>query len=92
MVLWPSGAHIRGKEGVMARVIDPVCGMEIDSEQTAIQSKFEGQTYFFCSTACAREFDQHPREILGRQPPYTTKGSFTAPKFGSAGSGGLENE
>jgi hypothetical protein len=28
-----------------------------------------------------------------RNPPYTTTGKFfTAPKFGSAGSGGLENE
>ena len=25
-------------------------------------------------------------------PPYTTKGKVTAPKFGSAGSGGLEYE
>jgi hypothetical protein len=27
-----------------------------------------------------------------RNPPYTTTGPITAPKFGSAGSGGLENE
>jgi YHS domain-containing protein len=77
----------------MARVIDPVCGMEIESDKTAVQSTFEGQTYFFCSTTCAREFDHNPREILERHDPaHTTKGKFTAPKFGSAGSGGLEYE
>jgi YHS domain-containing protein len=77
----------------MAKVIDPVCGMEIDTKQTAIQSKFEGHTYFFCSTICAREFEKHPREVLERhEPPFTTKGIFTAPKFGSAGSGGAEYE
>ncbi|HEY9448886.1 MAG TPA: hypothetical protein VIQ60_04000 [Gemmatimonadaceae bacterium] len=27
-----------------------------------------------------------------RNPPYTTTGPITVPKFGSAGSGGLENE
>ena len=27
-----------------------------------------------------------------QNPPYTTKGPITVPKFGSAGSGGLENE
>ena len=59
----------------MARVIDPVCGMEIDSERTAIQGKFGGQTYFFCSTTCAREFDKHPREILGHRPGLTKEGS-----------------
>jgi P-type Cu+ transporter len=75
----------------MARVTDPVCGMEIDSDKTAVQSKFEGQTYFFCSTTCAREFEEDPRGVLERhEPPFTTKGSFTAPKFGSAGSGGAE--
>ena len=30
--------------------------------------------------------------LHGGNPPYTTRGIFTAPKFGSAGSGGLENE
>ena len=27
-----------------------------------------------------------------RNPPYTTRGPITSPKFGAAGSGGLENE
>ena len=30
--------------------------------------------------------------LHGGNPPRTTRGKFTAPKFGSAGSGGLENE
>jgi YHS domain-containing protein len=51
----------------MASVTDPVCGLEINSDKTAIQSKFDGRTYFFCSTTCAREFDAHPREILERR-------------------------
>jgi len=77
----------------MPRVIDPVCGTEIESDKTAVQSKFEGQTYFFCSTTCAREFDKNPRKTLERhEAPHTTKGKFTAPKFGSAASGGLEFE
>jgi Cu+-exporting ATPase len=76
----------------MTMVTDPVCGMQVDPEKTAVQSKFEDRTYFFCSTTCAREFDAHPREVLEKhEPPYTTKG-FTAPKFGSAGSGGAEYE
>jgi hypothetical protein len=31
-------------------------------------------------------------EKLRPNPPYTTKHGITAPKFGSAGSGGAENE
>jgi hypothetical protein len=30
--------------------------------------------------------------LYGGNPPHTTKGKFTAPKFGSAGSGGAEFE
>lgn len=60
----------------MAMAIDPVCGIRIDPEKTAVQSTFEGRTYFFCSTTCAREFDKNPREVLEHhEPPDTTKGS-----------------
>jgi hypothetical protein len=34
---------------------------------------------------------QRPRKFRA-SPPYTTKHGITAPKFGSAGSGGAENE
>jgi hypothetical protein len=33
-----------------------------------------------------------PEDPLHPNPPYTTKHGITAPKFGSAGSGGAENE
>jgi YHS domain-containing protein len=81
----------------MAKVIDPVCGMKIDSDRTATQVRYEGETYFFCSLACAREFNNNPARYAGvssvekNEPPFTTKG-ITVPKFGSAGSGGAEYE
>jgi hypothetical protein len=42
-----------------------------------------------------KEADEKARreeDKLHPNPPYTTKHGFTAPKFGSAGSGGAENE
>ena len=63
----------------MAKVKDPVCGMMIDTQTAAAQSTYAGQEYYFCSTACKREFDEKPAK-------------FTAPKFGSATSGGGEYE
>lgn len=77
----------------MAQVNDPVCGMMVDRETADATAAFDGTTYYFCSTACAQEFNMHPREILEQhEPPHTTKGGITAPKFGSAGSGGAEYE
>ena len=44
----------------MQSVIDPVCGMVVDPETAAGQSKFEGRDYYFCSVACKTEFDRNP--------------------------------
>ena len=58
----------------MPDVKDPVCGMTIDAEAAAGQSRYEGQTYYFCSTECRTKFDANPRQFAGssagvRQPP-----------------------
>jgi len=40
---------------------DPICGMEIESEQFAFE--FEGKKYFFCSAGCLEKFKKSPREF-----------------------------
>ena len=87
----------------MATAIDPVCGMTVDTETAAGKSTFEGQDYYFCSTACKVEFDNKPSKFRREgvtanpqaradDPRFTRKGEFVSPKFGSAGSGGAEYE
>lgn len=92
----------------MAQVKDPVCGMTVDTAAAAGSARYEGETYYFCSAACEREFNANPsryaergstvrasdREVrdADRDAPHTTSGGITAPKFGSAGSGGAEYE
>lgn len=44
-------------------VRDPVCKMEVDEQQSPVQSKFQGQTYHFCSQECKDKFDQNPQEF-----------------------------
>ena len=41
---------------------DPVCGMEIDPEDSAGESVYLGETYYFCSAECKQKFDEHPQE------------------------------
>ena len=48
----------------MAKVKDPVCGMEFDSSQAEAQTIHEGQSYFFCSQECRRIFEDNPREFI----------------------------
>jgi YHS domain-containing protein len=91
----------------MAMVIDPVCGMTIDSESAAARIDVEGHAYYFCSVECRATFEANPKRYIveraqlgdvtnepleQHEPPYTTLGFLTSPKFGAAGSGGLEYE
>lgn len=43
---------------------DPVCGMEIDT-QDAAATEHEGQTYYFCSEGCKEKFEQNPQQYAG---------------------------
>lgn len=44
----------------MAMVVDPVCGMRIESEEAASTIDHEGKTYYFCSQTCHDAFSADP--------------------------------
>ena len=79
----------------MATTTDPVCGMEVDPG-TSAQATYQSRTFHFCSDQCHRTFTGDPERYAGgverHDPPYTVTDKLAAPRFGSAGSGGLENE
>ena len=50
----------------MATMMDPVCGMQIDTTEAAAQTIHEGQAYFVCSEDCRRTFEENPEEFVGR--------------------------
>ena len=52
------------KESVMAAVVDPVCGMQIESGEAAGQAMYENVTYFFCSEDCRDRFMANPQEFV----------------------------
>jgi YHS domain-containing protein len=92
----------------MARVIDPVCGMLIDTSEAAASYELDGKTYYFCLADEREAFAANPSKYLDREvsrealrgdavplerhEPRFTKKGMPAPKFGSAGSGGAEYE
>ena len=43
---------------------DPVCHMEVDPPKAAAQSKYQGQTYYFCAVGCKTKFDRDPDTYL----------------------------
>ena len=80
----------------MSQVKDPVCGMAIETEDAAGSTTYESEKVYFCSDQCRRDFEADPARYYDRldrqEPSYTVTEGMAAPKFGSAGSGGLENE
>jgi len=43
---------------------DPVCGMDVDPKTAAYKSDYMGQTYYFCSPGCKKDFDKAPQMYL----------------------------
>jgi P-type Cu+ transporter len=50
-------------------VKDPVCGMDVVSDEAAGFSRVGGTTYYFCSKACKQRFDADPQSFLGQGSP-----------------------
>lgn len=50
----------------MAKVKDPVCGMEFDESQAEAQATHNGQAYYFCSEDCRKTFEENPEEFVGK--------------------------
>ena len=44
---------------------DPICGMQVDTEQAVGKSEYRHRTYYFCSTGCKRKFDYDPARYGG---------------------------
>ena len=48
----------------MATQIDPVCGMEVDTETARFSVEHDGQKYYFCSRGCMLDFQEDPDKYL----------------------------
>lgn len=40
---------------------DVVCDMEVDEQQAARKTEYQGRTYYFCSPGCQQRFEDDPR-------------------------------
>ncbi|MEM0374228.1 MAG: YHS domain-containing protein [Sulfolobaceae archaeon] len=48
-------------------LIDPVCGMEVD-QNSKYKYMYKGNTYYFCSSHCLKEFQKDPEKYLREGP------------------------
>jgi putative ABC transport system ATP-binding protein len=64
-VLWLEDGHLKQMSDL---VRDPVCGMALEAD-AAVQTGFEGRTFYFCSQGCASEFRARPEAFIGMAVP-----------------------
>ena len=61
-----SHAHVHAARAAPAATSglakDPICGMMVD-KATALTAERSGRTYYFCSAACQRTFEDPEREL-----------------------------
>ena len=48
---------------------DPVCGMDVSSQNNEITAAWNNETYYFCAEHCRKEFEKSPEA-------YRKKSSF----------------
>ncbi len=69
----------------MATAIDPICHMEVDTENApGGESEYQGTTYYFCAPGCKVAFDQDQDKYLSQsaEPTSQQRGSFFSRIFG----------
>ncbi len=47
----------------MTQKKDPVCGMNVDSNQSRFKIAHQGKQYAFCCQECLEKFKKHPEQF-----------------------------
>jgi YHS domain-containing protein len=56
------------KEKQSKTIIDPVCGMTVDSGNSLYQYKYRQKTFTFCAQSCLDSFEQDPHKFIDSRP------------------------
>lgn len=47
------------------KVLDVICGMELDPVYTKLHAEHKKEIYYFCSTVCKNHFVNDPQKYVG---------------------------
>ena len=53
-------------DGTPESSVDPVCGATVDESKAAGKTGYAGQTYYFCSVSCQRNFEASPAAYVAK--------------------------
>ncbi|WP_299976755.1 YHS domain-containing protein [Desulfobacula sp.] len=52
---------------------DPVCGMDVSSENNAITATWNNEIYYFCAEHCRKEFEKSPEAYKKKNSFFLTR-------------------
>lgn len=52
--------------------IDPICGMDVDTDKTPHKTSYNGVPYYFCCTGCLNKFITSPEQYLPSNEPVSS--------------------
>ena len=64
--------------------IDPVCSMQVRTDDAPAESFFQGDLYYFCSDRCRERFDGQPQRYASGTAPTESMDVLDAPAAGTA--------
>jgi YHS domain-containing protein len=81
----------------MAKAMDVVCGMMVETSTAPAKSVYKDEVFYFCSPECRNRFEGNPAHYASKESRDRLAASlhnpvFPTPRFGSAASGGAEFE
>lgn len=56
--------NMNNQSNEIEKVVDVVCGMEIDPSKARGVEEYEGKTYYFCSDSCRKNFVDNPKQYI----------------------------
>ena len=62
-----------------SKVIDPVCGMEVDPATSAGSFEYKGTSFHFCSVRCLEKFKNDPESFVTRPALEPAVAKISAP-------------
>ena len=60
---------MEGSATTNEKIIDPVCGMEVEPGRTRLVAVYQGHSYWFCAKACREAFEKNPQKYLEPKHP-----------------------
>jgi P-type Cu+ transporter len=49
--------RLRVPRNTMAKAVDPVCGMTVDTEKAPAKGVYDGRAVYFCAPGCQKTFE-----------------------------------